>query len=478
MSETVYKSIATPSKKEGADKRTHFGYKRPANANKGKFSKFRKPASKGPNVAQGSASRAAAAFCVNAIEEGKSLTEALPMFTKELDDRDRALVQEIVYGTLRHRRLLSTTVNTLFDHSINQRFNVARTLILCAIYQLLFTRAPAHAVVAATVGACELCKCKNFTGMVNAVLRRFLREGAHLVHSADPCVEHSFPKWLYDELEKDYGAEKTLEIMKESNEHAPMFLRVENSKISTEEYKKSLEAFSINAFTIEQSPCTLLLEEPQGVDKLPFFDKGYIAVQDLAAQETAPLLELKDGDRVLDTCCAPGGKSAHILDICQNVKLVCSDVDAKRLESAKKNLLRLNRTPEFVLADVSEDTKQFEGTFDKILVDAPCSGTGVIRRHPDIKWLRRKKDIEKLIQTQEKILDNAFSLLNKGGILVYTTCSILKQENDEQIQKFLKRHSDAKLLPFTMNGKTVSTYQRLPGEDNADGFFYSRFIKE
>ncbi len=283
---------------------------------------------------------------------------------------------------------------------------------------------------------------------------------------------------VYDELEKDYGAEKTLEIMKESNEHAPMFLRVENSKISTEEYKKSLEAFSINAFTIEQSPCTLLLEEPQGVDKLPFFDKGYIAVQDLAAQETAPLLELKDGDRVLDTCCAPGGKSAHILDICQNVKLVCSDVDAKRLESAKKNLLRLNRTPEFVLADVSEDTKQFEGTFDKILVDAPCSGTGVIRRHPDIKWLRRKKDIEKLIQTQEKILDNAFSLLNKGGILVYTTCSILKQENDEQIQKFLKRHSDAKLLPFTMNGKTVSTYQRLPGEDNADGFFYSRFIKE
>lgn len=164
-------------------------------------------------TAQGSASRAAAALCVNAIEEGKSLTEALPLFTKELDDRDRAFVQEIVYGTLRHRRLLSTTVNELLDHSINQQFNVARTLIICAIYQLLFTRAPAHAVVAATVGACELCRCKKFTGLVNAVLRRFLREGAHLAHSADPCVEQSFPKWLYEELLKDYGSD-AVEIMK------------------------------------------------------------------------------------------------------------------------------------------------------------------------------------------------------------------------------------------------------------------------
>lgn len=366
-------------------------------------------------------------MCVNAIEEGKSLTEALPLFTKELDDRDRAFVQEIVYGTLRHRRLLSTTVNELLDHSINQQFNVARTLIICAIYQLLFTRAPAHAVVAATVGACELCRCKKFTGLVNAVLRRFLREGAHLAHSADPSVEQSFPKWLYEELLKDYGSD-AVEIMKNSNEHAPMFLRVENSKISTQDYLKALETFSIDAKTVDESPCTILLDSPVGVEKLPYFDKGYVAVQDLAAQLAAPLLKLEEGQKVLDTCSAPGGKSAHILDLCPNVALTCSDVDEKRLESAKVNLQRLSRTPEFLVADIANAPNKISGTFDRILVDAPCSGTGVIRRHPDIKWLRRKKDIDVLIQTQEKILDNAFALLNKGGILVYTTCSILKKK--------------------------------------------------
>ncbi len=428
-------------------------------------------------AAQGSASRAAAALCVNAIEEGKSLTEALPLFTKELDDRDRAFVQEIVYGTLRHRRLLSTTVNELLDHSINQQFNVARTLIICAIYQLLFTRAPAHAVVAATVGACELCRCKKFTGLVNAVLRRFLREGAHLAHSADPCVEQSFPKWLYEELLKDYGND-AVEIMKYSNEHAPMFLRVENSKISTQDYLKALETFSIDAKTVEESPCTILLDSPVGVEKLPFFDKGYVAVQDLAAQLAAPLLKLEEGQRVLDTCSAPGGKSAHILDLCPNVALTCTDVDEKRLESAKVNLQRLSRTPEFLVADIANEPNKISGTFDRILVDAPCSGTGVIRRHPDIKWLRRKKDIDVLIQTQEKILDNSFALLNKGGILVYTTCSILKKENIEQVEKFLTRHSDAQVLPFEMKGKTVETYQRLPGENGSDGFFYTRFIKK
>lgn len=444
--------------------------------NKEKRFSHNQSAHKKASVAQGSASRAAAALCVNAIEEGKSLTEALPLFTKELDDRDRAFVQEIVYGTLRHRRLLSTTVNELLDHSINQQFNVARTLIICAIYQLLFTRAPAHAVVAATVGACELCRCKKFTGLVNAVLRRFLREGAHLVHSADPCVEQSFPKWLYEELLKDYGNE-AVEIMKNSNEHAPMFLRVENSKISTDDYLKALETFSIDAKSVEESSCTILLDSPVGVEKLPFFDKGYVAVQDLAAQLAAPLLKLESGLKVLDTCSAPGGKSAHILDICSDVFLTCSDVDEKRLESAKTNLQRLERKPEFIVADIANESNKIAGTFDRILVDAPCSGTGVIRRHPDIKWLRRKKDIDVLVKTQEKILDNAFNLLNKGGILVYTTCSILKKENIEQVEKFLSRHSNAKLLSFEMHGSSVETYQRLPGENGSDGFFYARFIK-
>lgn len=440
--------------------------------------RYHKNFNKGPKqVAQGASSRAAAAFCVNAIEEGKSLTEALPLFTKDLDDRDKAFVQEIVYGTLRHRRWLSTTANGLLDHSINQRFNVARSLILCALYQIIFTRAPAHAIVSATVGACDLCKCRAFTGLVNAVLRRFLREGGKLVESDDPCVEYSFPTWLYEKLQESYGQEQALEIMKNSNEHAPMFLRVENSKISTADYLQLLHKQEIKATLVDESSCTILLEEPTYVDRLPFFKEGYVAVQDLAAQLASPLLELKEGDNVLDTCCAPGGKSAHILDIAPKVTLTCADVDEQRLNSAKTNLQRLNRTPKFLHLDFSADISGIKETFDKILVDAPCSGTGVIRRHPDIKWLRRQKDIKNLVTTQEKILDNAFALLNKGGILVYTTCSILKQENEDQVKKFLDRHKDAKILPFEMKGKVVDFYQRLPGENNSDGFFYSRFIK-
>ena len=438
---------------------------------------FKKHKSNKPSIAQGSASRAAAAFCVNAIEEGKSLTEALPLYTKDLDDRDRALVQEIVYGTLRHRRLLATTANALLDHSINQRFNVARDLIICAIYQILYTRAPAHAVVSATVGACDLCKCRNFTGMVNAVLRRFLREGAHLTHSSDPCVEFSFPKWLYEELVNNYGEEKTLEIMKNSNEHAPMFLRVENSKISTVDYLKLLEEHEISASIVEESPCTILLEEPVSVDRLPHFQQGYVSVQDLAAQLASPLLNLEDGQKVLDTCAAPGGKSAHIKDLAK-VTLTSCDIDEKRLESTEKTFKRLGNEAYLVAIDFSQDVSKIEGDFDRILVDAPCSGTGVIRRHPDIKWLRRQKDIETLVNTQALILDNAFSKLKQGGILVFTTCSILKRENIEQVEKFLARHSDAKLLPFKMNGTEVETYQRLPGENNSDGFFYARFVKE
>ncbi|MGN1281972.1 MAG: 16S rRNA (cytosine(967)-C(5))-methyltransferase RsmB [Succinivibrio sp.] len=440
---------------------------------------FRKaPSKKAPAVSQGAPSRAAAALCVSAVREGRSLSDVLPLYTKDLDDRDRAFVQEIVFGTLRHMRLLSTTLNTLLEENLKPRMNVAGALIICAIYQIIFTRVPAHAVVAATVGACSLCSCRAYTGLVNAVLRRFLREGSHLVHSTDPCVEQSFPTWLYEELKTCYGEELTLDIMRNSNEHAPMYLRVENSRISTEDYLKELEKCSIEASLVKESPCTLLLSHPVNVFKLPFFEEGYVSVQDLAASLASPLLNLVPGCTVLDTCSAPGGKSAHILDICPSADLTCTDIDEKRLDSAKENLERLNRKAKFLAMDLSQSSQGLKDEYDRILVDAPCSGTGVIRRHPDIKWLRRKKDIDSLVVTQKNILDNAFSLLKSGGILVYTTCSILKKENEEQVRAFLDRHKDARTLPFDMNGQTVSSYQRLPGENGSDGFFYARFIKE
>lgn len=429
------------------------------------------------NITAGAPSRAAAAMCISAIEQGHSLTEALPEYTKDLELRDKAFVQELVYGTLRHRRLLNLTLSKYLNHSLNVRFIAARALLLSGIYQIIFTRTPPHAVVAATVGACSLCHCKAMTGLVNAILRNFLRNGAVLESSDNLAVKYSFPDWLYNTLQQDYK-DKVETILDNSNEHAPLWLRVENSKISTLDYLKILDNHEIYAKRSPLIENALRLDEPIGVNKIPRFSQGLVTVQDLSAQLVAPLLELKDSDTVLDACCAPGGKSAHILDICPNVKLTCTDISEDRLKATSQTFKRLGRSPKLLQSDAADGLKEVEGVFDKILADVPCSGTGVIRRHPDIKWLRRQKDIEALNNSQDKILDTLFKRLKVGGILVYTTCSILKSENEIRIQKFLERHPNASLLPFNMKGQKVSLYQNLPGEDGGDGFFYARVTKK
>lgn len=435
-----------------------------------------KPHTKAHNTA-GAPTRAAAAFCISAVESGKSLTDVLPIYTKDLDPRDKAFVQELVYGTLRYRRALNITLNKYLNHSLKERFIVARALILCGFYQIVFTRTPPHAVVAATVGACSLCQCRSLTGLVNAILRNFLRQGSKLEESDDPAVKYSFPDWLYLEIKKDYGDKAPL-ILDNSNEHAPLWLRVENSKISTEDFKNILDEHDISAKGTDLCACALKLDEPIGVDKIPRFSQGLVTVQDLSAQMASPLLELKEGLRVLDACCAPGGKSAHIMDLCPNIELTCTDISEDRLKSTLQTFKRLGRNPKVLQNDASLGLKNIEGNFDRILADVPCSGTGVIRRHPDIKWLRRQKDIETLNKTQDAILENLFSRLNVGGILLYTTCSILKSENEARIEKFLKSHQDCELLPFDMCGKHTGMYQRLPGDDGGDGFFYARLTKK
>ncbi|MDO5351600.1 MAG: 16S rRNA (cytosine(967)-C(5))-methyltransferase RsmB [Succinatimonas sp.] len=429
------------------------------------------------NITAGAPSRAAAAMCISAIEQGRSLTEVLPEYTKDLELRDKAFVQELVYGTLRHRRLLNLTLSKYLNHSLNVRFIAARALLLCGIYQIVFTRTPPHAVVAATVGACSLCNCKALTGLVNAILRNFLRQGSTLESSDDLAVKYSFPDWLYKTLQNDYQ-DKVQTILDSSNEHAPLWLRVENSKISTTDYLEILDNHEIDAKRSPLIENALRLDEPMGVDKIPRFSQGLVTVQDLSAQLAAPLLELKNNDIVLDACCAPGGKSAHILDICPSVNLTCTDISEDRLKATAQTFKRLGRNPRLLQSDAASGLKEINGNFDKILADVPCSGTGVIRRHPDIKWLRRQKDIESLNHSQDGILDTLFERLKVDGILVYTTCSILKSENEQRIQAFLERHPNASLLPFKMKGQNVSMYQNLPGEDGGDGFFYARITKK
>lgn len=439
-----------------------------------------KRSNKTVHEAVGAASRAAAARIVVAVEEGQSLSEAFPIYCADFDSRDTAFIKEIVYGTLRHRRLLMNTLKPMFDFKITERDRIVPALLLTAFYQIVFMRSPAHAVVATTVSACGDVGKKSFTSLVNAILRRFLREGANIVHTNNNAVEFSFPDWLYNKLENTYGAEQARKIVLNSNEKAPLFLRVENSKISTQEFIDKLSKSDIVAYPIDICSSAVRLENATNVFDIPGFNEGICTVQDLSAQLAAPLLKLNSNEslRVLDCCCAPGGKTAHILDLSPQSKVVALDVDEARLEQTKSTLNRLGRSSnvELIALD-AQDLDKVDGTFDRILVDAPCSGTGVIRRHPDIKWLRRQKDIGALCEIQAQILDAAYAKLNSGGVLLYTTCSILKEENQDQVNAFLERHKEVILEDIELEGKSYQTLQRLPGDHLGDGFFYARFIK-
>ena len=437
----------------------------------------------------GTKSRAAAAYIVHAVTSGMSLIEAIPYFTQPLalDARDHAFVQEIVYGTLRHRRKLMHTLNPLFSYKVKEKHRIIPCLLLTALYQLTYMQVPPHAVVAASVSACGACGLKGYTSLVNAILRRFLREGGTLEKTESLAEEYSFPDWLFTRLEQSYSQSDLQKILEQSNEKAPLFVRVENSKISTADYLAQLKNKGIEATGVDFSPCTVRLANPINVSHLPGFNEGLCTVQDLSAQLAAPLLELSENEplAVLDCCCAPGGKTAHILDLNSHAEVTAIDIDDSRLQQTRSTLERLQRLPEkaphaakvhLAVAD-AQDLSQLQTQFDRILVDAPCSGTGVIRRHPDIKWLRRQSDIPTLCETQQQILEAAWGQLKAGGILLYTTCSILPEENKEQLTAFMQKHADAQVVPIVFKGQEYQHLQRLPGDDGGDGFFYARLRK-
>ncbi|WP_317382843.1 16S rRNA (cytosine(967)-C(5))-methyltransferase RsmB [Anaerobiospirillum succiniciproducens] len=428
----------------------------------------------------GSKSRAAAALIVEAVNKGVSMSEAVPQYCAQFDSRDTAFIKEIVYGTLRHRRILMGTLKPMFDFKITERNRVVQALLITAMYQIVYMRVPAHAVVSATVSACGDIGRKSFTSTTNAILRRFLREGAKVIESDNDAVTYSFPDWLVTRLQDGYDAATVKKILEASNIKAPLFLRVENSKVSTEEFVEHLAKKEISSTTSKLCKSTVKLDAAANVYDIPGFSEGLCTVQDISAQLTADFLKLaKDkAMRILDCCCAPGGKTAHILDLSPKSHVTALDIEESRLEQTVSTLKRLGRLKNVELKAMdATNLDALEGSFDRILVDAPCSGTGVIRRHPDIKWLRRDKDIAALCEIQAKILDAAYEKLSKGGVLLYTTCSILPDENIRQVEAFLKRHSDAIQDPICLDGKEYTTLQRLPGDDDGDGFFYARFIK-
>ena len=421
----------------------------------------------------------AAKALTRVVADGESLTAALELaLTPVQTAQDRALIQALCYGVCRYYHRLDFILNRLLDKPIKD--SSVRILVLLGLYQLAFMRIKEHAAVAESVGAAGRKTWAK--GLINALLRRYLREKDQLeaLADADLSALSSHPVWMIDKIRRDWPgyAENCLS---ENNRQPPLTLRVNLARIPRDAYRESLRQQGIETQEVEFCPSALILAKPLPVEKIPGFADGLVSVQDLAAQLAAGLLDLKQGCRVLDICAAPGGKTAHILEMQNNLQeLVAIDIDANRMRRVSDNLSRLRLTATQIVSDAAKPEAWWDGQpFDRILVDAPCSALGVIRRHPDIKLLRRPEDIDQLIRQQKAILNAAWRLLAPGGLLLYSTCSVLKEENECQIIDFLANHNDAVELPISAQWgiKAVTGRQILTGDSSMDGFYYARIGK-
>ncbi|MGR9012474.1 MAG: 16S rRNA (cytosine(967)-C(5))-methyltransferase RsmB, partial [Gammaproteobacteria bacterium] len=366
------------------------------------------------------------------LQDGQSLTAALDnAFSTIESGKDRAFIQALCYGVCRQFHRLDFILSQLLDKPLKDAD--VKALALVGLYQLKFMRVKPHAAVSETVLAAR--KKPWAKSLINAVLRTYLREQEGLEHKADKnqVAALSHPDWLIKQIEQDWP-EQALTILFENSQQPPMALRVNLSKTSREDYLQRLAGQDIAAQIVSFCPSAIVLDNPVPVNVLPGFADGLVSVQDTAAQLAAGLLDVKPGHRVLDVCAAPGGKTAHILETQpQLTELVAVDIDESRLQRVSENMQRLNLQAKLVVGDAANPESWWDGKpFDRILLDAPCSALGVIRRHPDIKLLRRAEDIGQLQALQQSILQAVWPLLAPGGQLLYATCSILKQENERQ----------------------------------------------
>lgn len=414
------------------------------------------------------------------LQDGQSLTAALDNAFLTIDSaKDRAFIQALCYGVCRQFHRLDFILSQLLDKPLKD--TDVKALALVGLYQLNFMRVKPHAAVSETVLAAR--KKPWAKSLINAVLRTYLREQEGIEHKADkfPVAALSHPDWLIKQIEQDWPGQ-ALQILQENNQQPPMALRVNLSKISLEGYLQLLTEQDIAAQTVSFCPSAIILDKPVPVDLLPGFVDGSVSVQDTAAQLAAGLLNVQPGHRVLDVCAAPGGKAAHILESQAQLKeLVAVDIDESRMQRVSENLQRLNLQAKLVVGDGANPQSWWDGKpFDRILLDAPCSALGVIRRHPDIKLLRRAEDIGQLQALQQAILKAVWPLLAPGGLLLYATCSILKQENEQQVQAFLAEHGDAVELPIHADWGIAGVCGRqiLTGESAMDGFYYALIRKQ
>ncbi|WP_039054691.1 16S rRNA (cytosine(967)-C(5))-methyltransferase RsmB [Enterobacter sp. Bisph1] len=411
------------------------------------------------------------------VEQGQSLSNILPPLQQKVSEKDKALLQELCFGALRVLPQLDWLINKLMSRPMTGKQRTVHYLIMVGFYQLLHTRIPAHAALAETVEGAVVIKRPQLKGLINGVLRQFQRQQEELMAEfAESENRFLFPKWLLNRVQKAYP-QQWQQVVDACNQRPPMWLRVNRQHNSRDSWLALLNEADLQGFTHPHYPDAVRLENPVPVTALPGFAEGWVTVQDASAQRCVTLLAPKDGERILDLCAAPGGKTTHILEAAPQASVLAVDIDEQRLSRVYDNLKRLGMKAEVKQGD-GRIPAQWCGDekFDRILLDAPCSATGVIRRHPDIKWLRRDRDIPDLAQLQSEILDAIWPHLKSGGTLVYATCSILPEENSQQIAAFLKRTADAQLSET--GTPEQPGLQNLPGAEEGDGFFYAKIIKQ
>ncbi|MGV8842126.1 MAG: 16S rRNA (cytosine(967)-C(5))-methyltransferase RsmB [Pseudomonas sp.] len=427
--------------------------------------------------------RLAAARALAAVLTGKaSLNSALPKQLDKVAARDRGLTQELAFGTARWQPRLAALADKLLQKPFKAADKDVEALLLVGLYQLFYTRIPAHAALGETVGCVQQLKKPWAKALLNAVLRNAQRDGAALLLELehDPVVRTAHPRWLQKAL-KAYWPQQWEAICAANNAHPPLILRVNRRHLSRDAYLEQLHSCEIAAQPCPFSTDGILLAQALDVSGLPGFAAGQVSVQDEAAQLAAELLELAPGQRVLDACCAPGGKTCHLLEVEPALAAVVGvDLEAKRLVRVQENLDRLQLSAQLIAADARHTEQWWDGQpFQRILLDAPCSATGVIRRHPDIKLTRQAEDIAPLATLQGELLDALWPTLAVGGMLLYATCSVLPAENTEVLGAFLARTPGARELAIAGDFGLAQPHGRqlLPQQGGHDGFYFAKLIK-
>lgn len=418
-------------------------------------------------------------FAVDSVEivlSGKNLTLVLQALWHQnplLSSQQRGAIQDIIYGVLRYLGRLEAILGQLAKRSLPDKR--LRNLLLVSLYQLNYSKAPHYAVVDCAVATTrKLTKSKGAVGLVNAILRNFLRNNKSLLDMTDTheTGRFSHPQWWIDKLKYQYPQQYEA-ILLANNRHPPMTLRVNRLRTSIADYQALLNQCEIENHQIWDN--ALMLSKPVPAQKLPMFEQGYVSIQDAGAQLAASFLDVGDGMNVLDACAAPGGKSTHLMEIA-DLQLTVMDSDQQRLVRVSENFKRLGIEPfRQICGDATSPFSWWDGKpFDRILADVPCSASGVVSRHPDIKWLRRISDLPMFVNLQQNILEALWLLLKSEGKLLYVTCSVFVEENCQQVKSFLDRHPDARLLPITH--AEINNGQLLPNCFH-DGFYYALFYK-